>query len=294
MFGIDVVGESVFSLVLDKVEAPLVPRSAESFVRPLPKPHGVELFLKLQETRNRSAAEKFVTERLYVASPARGQFDALLSMCYQRDSEGEPSGLVLTITDVEAINRDQLTGVWLRSVMDRVLKREIGHRNREADSCESVRRQDGVPSAEPKPMAMLMVDIDFFKLVNDRHGHPVGDLVIRTVARLIQKNVRDNDIVVRYGGEEFAVIMVNVGDEVACNAAERVRKAIETATVRYRALGRDHELKMTVSVGVSAYVHGDDAMTLLTRVDQALYAAKNNGRNQTAYVKGERVSEFDR
>ncbi len=126
-------------------------------------------------------------------------------------------------------------------------------------------------------VALLLCDVDHFKKVNDNYGHPIGDEVLRRVARVLQEVPRKIDIPARYGGEEFAVILDNVDVEQAKQVAERIRIEISRIVV-------DTEkgpLSVTESVGVSAFPDdGKDRATLIERADLALYHAKHNGRNQ--------------
>jgi diguanylate cyclase (GGDEF)-like protein len=126
-----------------------------------------------------------------------------------------------------------------------------------------------------RPLVAMMVDIDHFKKINDTHGHGVGDEVIRAVARTLRANVRDPDILCRYGGEEFAVLMTEMhGDPL--DVAERIRHAIRETAVA----GPDGPVRVTTSIGVAMLTADDDLDTLLARADAALYRAKNGGRDQ--------------
>ncbi|MBI5633241.1 MAG: GGDEF domain-containing protein [Nitrospirae bacterium] len=128
------------------------------------------------------------------------------------------------------------------------------------------------------PLSLLLTDIDFFKKVNDTYGHPVGDLVLKGVSKILQKEIRDIDTAARYGGEEFVVILPGTDSMGAKNFAERLRKAITAET--FSSEGRT--LKITTSIGIATMPA--DARTkeeLIERTDQALYHAKHNGRNQS-------------
>jgi diguanylate cyclase (GGDEF)-like protein len=126
--------------------------------------------------------------------------------------------------------------------------------------------------------ALVMVDVDHFKKINDRFGHPVGDQVLKQVAVVLVKTVRKIDVVARYGGEEFAVILLNSGPKESYQLAERVRKAVEgLAPVIH-----GEPYKVTISLGMAVYPDdARDRQTLIERSDRALYAAKHAGRNQT-------------
>lgn len=127
------------------------------------------------------------------------------------------------------------------------------------------------------PCAVLMIDIDHFKRINDGFGHPAGDSVIRAVASAIGGSLRAADRAARFGGEEFVILLGGVSLEKAQEAAERLRTRIAGAAIR---IG-DNDLTVTVSIGVAVSNRGDrDAETLVERADIALYAAKNAGRDR--------------
>ncbi|UXY17026.1 diguanylate cyclase [Chitiniphilus purpureus] len=131
-----------------------------------------------------------------------------------------------------------------------------------------------------RPLALLMLDIDYFKRINDTHGHDVGDQAIRAVAQVLSATLRDVDVVARMGGEEFAALLPETTPELACAAAERVRVNIEAHRI---ALPNGSELAFTGSIGISALRRDDQLIDdLLKRADLALYHAKHHGRNQSA------------
>ncbi len=128
------------------------------------------------------------------------------------------------------------------------------------------------------PLSLLLVDIDYFKKVNDVYGHPAGDLVLKGVAKILKYEVRDVDIAARYGGEEFAVILPGTDSRGAKNFAERLRKAIMTEVF----LADGKTLKVTASIGIAtAPADAQTKENLIERTDQALYHAKHQGRNQS-------------
>jgi len=123
---------------------------------------------------------------------------------------------------------------------------------------------------------LLMLDIDHFKAINDRHGHPAGDAVLRAVARIVRDTLRDEDLPGRYGGEEFCIVLPNTGEAGAAVAAERLRTRIEGAVLERRA-----RIRATVSIGFAELAPEDsDCATWIARADRALYAAKAAGRNR--------------
>jgi diguanylate cyclase (GGDEF)-like protein len=126
--------------------------------------------------------------------------------------------------------------------------------------------------------AVMLTDVDHFKSVNDTHGHPVGDLVLKGVAQILREKARDTDLVARYGGEEFAVIMPETDGKGALVIAERIREAVQ-AKVFQTDVGT---LQVTISIGIAAVpVNGSAKQELIDLADQCLYFAKRNGRNRS-------------
>lgn len=121
--------------------------------------------------------------------------------------------------------------------------------------------------------SVIMMDLDHFKQVNDTYGHMAGDRVLVECANRTKEGLRDADILSRWGGEEFLIILPYTKSSIAVKCAERLRKNLEASPL-------DDKIKVTASFGVSSYQEGDDICTLLERVDKALYQAKHNGRNQ--------------
>jgi two-component system cell cycle response regulator len=133
--------------------------------------------------------------------------------------------------------------------------------------------------ASGKPLAMLLVDVDYFKQVNDTHGHAAGDQVLRELATRMSHFTRNFDTVARYGGEEFVVVMPDTNPDLAMLVAERLRQRIEDVPVVLRDTGAS--VTVSVSIGVAhALGPGDTPDELVKRADQALYAAKRQGRNR--------------
>lgn len=128
--------------------------------------------------------------------------------------------------------------------------------------------------------AVLFIDLDHFKSINDAHGHAIGDVVLRKAADCIRKSIRASDILGRVGGEEFSVFLPNANADGAFKAAESVRKAIEALSVEI-APGRS--LKITASIGVAVHQQPDQTMQeIQSRADLAMYSAKKSGRNRVS------------
>jgi two-component system cell cycle response regulator len=130
-----------------------------------------------------------------------------------------------------------------------------------------------------KPISVMVLDIDYFKSVNDTHGHDAGDDVLREFAVSIRKAIRNIDLACRYGGEEFVIVMPETDMAVASMVAERIRRRIATEPFPIQQ-GTKH-LEVTISIGIAAIgAPGDNAAAILKRADQALYRAKRDGRNR--------------
>lgn len=159
---------------------------------------------------------------------------------------------------------DTLTGLNNRRVFDRRLEDE--HRRAKRYG---------------KPYALLMLDIDHFKRVNDDYGHPAGDAVMAALGRILTVQVREVDTVARYGGEEFAAIFPEISGSIARDIGERIRKAIAGTPFT---LPDGRQIGVTVSIGVSCYPNcATDAQALVDTADQAMYVAKQSGRNRVMY-----------
>jgi diguanylate cyclase (GGDEF)-like protein/PAS domain S-box-containing protein len=158
---------------------------------------------------------------------------------------------------------DDLTGIYNHRFFVEQLTREVERHRRYAT-----------------PLSLLMVDIDYFKHYNDTNGHLAGDQVLRAIARLIERGVRQTDIVARYGGEEFAAILTNTEKKGALDIAERVRRNV--ADARFPNETAQPNKDLTVSVGVATASSSIAALTdLIREADHALYRAKRAGRNRT-------------
>ena len=157
---------------------------------------------------------------------------------------------VLTITDV-------LTGLGNRRVLNQQVNEEI----------ERITRYNAAS------FSMLLLDIDHFKYINDEHGHLIGDEVLKTIGKLLQDSIRMTDMAVRWGGEEFAVLLKNTPMFAASEFADRLRNIIANAKF-------PNDIRLTVSIGLGEYVASEEERDFFQRVDRALYRAKHHGRNR--------------
>lgn len=161
----------------------------------------------------------------------------------------------------EMANRDGLTGLYNHRYFHEQLSQDFLRAKRYHES-----------------LSCVLLDIDFFKKFNDTYGHQTGDVVLRTLADVIERSIRESDLAARYGGEEFALIMYHTDQVAAMEVAERLRKMVESHEVQ----DNGNLLHVTISVGVATFPHEKihDAKELIEYADQALYKAKENGRNR--------------
>ena len=204
------------------------------------------------------------------------------------------------LVDIEAMNAGALDYLVKGEISSRTLERSLRYALKLGDTMEALRKlatHDQLTSllnrrefdrilAEERersrrfghPFALVLVDIDHFKSVNDTHGHPAGDAVLQEVAIRLTRGLRDVDRAARFGGEEFALIIMQGDRKVALEAAQRACAAVESSPI---SIDGGPELRVTVSAGAAAMPA--DAMSgaeLVAAADKALYAAKSGGRNR--------------
>lgn len=177
-------------------------------------------------------------------------------------------GIILDVSDrkrlelelEEMATRDVLTGLYNRRETTRLLEEELARARR-----------------YQRPMALLWIDFDHFKNINDSYGHAAGDTVLRSVTRLLTDSVRSMDIVGRFGGEEFVIILPEMDVRGAAETAERLRQCVSR---HHCELASGTGIPLTVSIGVAVYPeHGEQADDLFAAADRAMYRAKAQGRN---------------
>ncbi|WP_031433817.1 GGDEF domain-containing protein [Methylomarinum vadi] len=141
---------------------------------------------------------------------------------------------------------------------------------------EAIAREFKLANRNSKHLSLIFVDIDHFKSINDNHGHECGDIALASVANLIKDSIRGSDILFRYGGEEFVILLSETSLDDAEDIAERIRLVIYNHTLAYGM----QTLNMSVSLGVSSLRGNDSIGSFIKRADRAMYLAKANGRNQ--------------
>ena len=154
--------------------------------------------------------------------------------------------------------QDPLTGISNRAALQNDLEREVA-----------------LASRSSSPLSLLLLDIDHFKQINDQHGHQSGDQALKAVASSITNSIRGSDMLYRYGGDEFLVLLACTPAEGAERVAEGIRSNIETLLID----SDKNHFNISASIGVSTLCEGDNTESLVRRADEALYQAKHDGRN---------------
>jgi len=175
----------------------------------------------------------------------------------------------------ESAFTDGLTGLYNRKFLEEYTKKMLPQVKRDGTN-----------------IALLMLDMDHFKAVNDEYGHDIGDKVLKELARILNETVRESDIIIRYGGEEFMILLMGVNsDEDALNVARKIGDKVRENEIDVYA---GNKLKKTVSLGLSMYPEDSSSFeTVIKNADIALYEAKNSGRDKVVRFKEEQVSSVD-
>jgi diguanylate cyclase (GGDEF)-like protein len=162
---------------------------------------------------------------------------------------------------------DKLTGVYNRNLLYDFIEKEINNCNRYG-----------------KEFSLIMFDIDNFKHINDKHGHLNGDLVIKAIAEVVNKNIRSTDLLIRFGGDEFVALLPNTNISEGYIVSEKLRKKVRENT----RVGNINE-SITISLGLAEYKLGESSNDILDRADEYLYKAKETGRNKTVSEKEAKI-----
>jgi len=210
------------------------------------------LYDESQKVNGRLMVFRDVTDRKEVEKDLRRAMDRLQTQLIE-------IGALQSQLREQAI-RDVLTNLFNRRYLEETLERELARATRES-----------------YPLCVIMMDLDYFKDVNDTYGHEAGDVVLKTIAETVTRQSRHGDFVCRYGGEEFVLVMPNIGIEKARERAEALHQIIGELNIPY---GR-FNLTITISMGIAWYpAHGKTKDELMRAADMAMYVAKNTGRNR--------------
>lgn len=222
---------------------------------------------------------------------SRGQVIGVLNVNDKQDGDFSPEdvNLITLFANQAAIAIDNARlhdQLWQASVTDGLTQTFV-----HAHFQRRLKELVAAAAAEGSILAVIMVDIDFFKKVNDEFGHPVGDAVLQGVAALLRRAVRSNDVVARYGGEEFVLVLSNVPYRVVLAVAERLRKAVEASHFG----APDNPVMITASFGVAVMpTDATEDEELIRLADENLYASKRGGRNRvTCSEPVQRLAEAD-
>lgn len=216
-------------------------------------------------------SQALLANPLHGENPLRPALAELLALCIKqqqrlekitRISDRYHESLRVTSAELEeAAMTDALTGLRNRRYLMEQLKKESLRSERQAE-----------------PFALAIVDVDFFKSINDRFGHEAGDVALFQVAQSIRSGLREYDICGRWGGEEFLILLPNTSLANAQLVLERVRKAI--ANISLDCLDQEQAPQLTASMGLTLHQPGESCSSTVDRADLALYRAKSSGRNR--------------
>jgi diguanylate cyclase (GGDEF)-like protein len=251
--------ERILELFFDAVQR-LVPLSALSY-----QLASCDLRLDLGERANHSAGYRLNHDGEYL-----GELTFRRNQRFSEDELGQLESLLASLlfplrnallyrAALQTALRDPLTETGNRVAMTQTLQREVDMARRNL-----------------QPLSVLMVDIDHFKQINDQHGHSIGDEALKAVANALKDSLRTVDMVFRYGGEEFLVLLSNTSREAASMVGERLRMAV--MGIQY--LVEHRAIALSVSLGCACLLPGESMESLLRRADSALYVSKREGRNR--------------
>ena len=248
-------------------ESDIIGRSDDELLPPGSLSNFVELDQLVFSTGERHAGQEFITQR-------DGKTTHYWTIKLPIDIGGPRPTLIGFSTEITELHKLQ---VELTRLSTTDVLTDLPNRRSFLSSAE---REFSRAQRHNLPLSLLMLDVDHFKRINDRHGHPAGDEVLATIAERIRHSLRKEDLPARLGGEEFAVLLPDTDLVRAQALAERIRQAIAAPAI---ALTGSQTLEVTVSVGVACWRPQDESFSALySRADRALYLAKENGRNRIA------------
>lgn len=278
VFGVDREGRCTFInptalALLEMAQADVLGRSIHALIHaaspkpPLPGSQSCPVLMTLADGKTRNAEDNFITKS--------GNLLPVALTATSLNSDGELHGVVVVFHDISARKRLEAS---LRE--EAATDPLTGLPNRRYFLAEIERHWARIARGEQPMDALMMLDLDHFKNINDTHGHTAGDEVLKHLGRLMPNLLRRGDLIGRLGGEEFAILQVNTTPHEAMRMAERIREYIASAHAH---IGTE-QIRYTVSIGVTLIVPADaSARAALKRADAALYRAKGAGRNRVEW-----------
>lgn len=239
--------------------------SVEEFKLDITLPAAIDRYIELQVTVLHDRAQTFIGKLLVLRDVTQQQQAALNLQKANQQLQNQLLEIQLLQNELrEQAIRDGLTGLFNRRYFEETLLNELSRAQR-----------------KNYPVAVLLIDIDYFKKINDSFGHACGDCVLRALAKLFHNSIRSSDVACRYGGEEFVLALPDMSLEQAYHRAEEMRLTFQALQVRYD----DRMISATFSCGIAIFpTYGITTHQLLRNADKALYLAKAEGRNQTRAI----------
>jgi diguanylate cyclase (GGDEF)-like protein/PAS domain S-box-containing protein len=237
-------------------------------------PEDLQNNLHLLERLSQGDINRYDLEKRYIRKDGNVAW-VKVSIALLRDADGNPMSLISAVQDITRLKSlqqelelrahiDFLTGIPNRRYFMELAEHELARAQRYASD-----------------VAIFMLDVDFFKQVNDEHGHKAGDKVLQNIAQIMQSMLREVDVLGRIGGEEFAIVLPQTNQQRAIEVAERLRNQVANSKML---LDNGLSLNVTLSIGVAVMTPQHcDLDSMLGQADKGLYQAKAGGRNQVAF-----------
>ncbi len=298
--------QDLFSQCRDELKGIATPEDMNLYVKKFKRLFSLNVFLDDETGRERDELKKIITilaDSISGLLSSSGDFDSGLEACVERLHQAHSLTEVQEIREL-LLQQTQSLQTRTRQMVEDVqeAREQVSDANKKVEilkkQMEKVKQEiiidpltrvynrrayDDKIKQEMmgyqrygRPTALMIVDIDHFKQVNDSYGHRTGDGVLRILSEVMKKEIREIDVLARYGGEEFALILPHTSYQRALEVAERIRQKVEASRFTYKG----KPFSVTISIGVGTLQENDTLDSYVERVDQALYRAKNSGRNR--------------